>query len=334
MLLAMGRNKYEYFFHRFMQHFFTERDADLLQSIGLNCVRVPFSYKHLEDDMNPRVLKEKGFMHLDRVVEICSSRGIHTILDLHTVPGCQNGDWHSDNHTSYAAFWDFKDHQDRTVWLWEHIARRYKNNIWVAGYNPLNEPCDPLQVRVAAFYDRLEQAIRAIDPSHILFFDGNTFAMEWKGFHRILPNSVYSIHDYSMMGFSTGSRYRGEPEQKSKLRAQFARKCEFHHQHGVPIWVGEFGPTYEREGPETSDINAERYNLLAEQLEIYEKAEISWSIWTYKDIGVMGVVSTSPESAWMKLLQPFLEKKAGLQVDSFTTRPSKEVDVLLANFAD
>lgn len=119
---------------------------------------------------------------------------------MHTAPGGQNGDWHSDNATSYAAFWDYKDHQDRTVWLWEQIAKRYKDNPWIAGYNPLNEPCDPEQVRLPAFYDRLEKALRKIDPEHILWLDGNTFAMEWVGFDHVLPNCVYSLHDYSVCG--------------------------------------------------------------------------------------------------------------------------------------
>ena len=293
MLKVMGQERYSYFFDRLFHHFFTAEDAKLLQSLGINSVRIPFSYKHFEDDMNPRVLKETGFQGLDRVIDLCSAHGIYTILDMHAVPGSQNPDWHSDNHTSYAAFWDFKDHQDRTVWLWEQIAVRYAKNAWVAGYNPMNEPCDPEHVRLPAFYDRVAAAIRAVDPKHMLFLDGNTFAMEWKGFENVIPNAVYSIHDYSMMGFLGGGRFQGLPEQKQKLRSQFTRKCEFHTRRGVPVWVGEFGPTYQADGPDADEINSERYNLLREQLTIYEdEAQVSsWSIWTYKDVGCMGMVS-------------------------------------------
>jgi len=81
----------------------------------------------------------------------CAKHKIYTILDLHAVPGTQNPDWHSDNVTNHAAFWDHKDHQDRVVWLWREIARRYRDNPWVAGYNPINEPCDPLHYRLPAF---------------------------------------------------------------------------------------------------------------------------------------------------------------------------------------
>lgn len=91
---------------------------------------------------------------------------------MHALPGGHNPDWHSDNPTGWASFWDYKDHQDRTVWLWEKIAARYKGNPWVAGYNPINEPCDPEHLRLPAFYQRIEKSIRAIDPDHILWLDG------------------------------------------------------------------------------------------------------------------------------------------------------------------
>ncbi|KAL1866663.1 hypothetical protein VTK73DRAFT_4566 [Phialemonium thermophilum] len=335
LLDVMGRENYDYFFDRFHHHFFTEKDAQLLQSLGFNAARIPFSYKHFEDDANPRVLKEDGFRHLDRMVDLCAAHGIYVILDMHTVPGCQNPDWHSDNHTSYAAFWDFKDHQDRTVWLWEQIAARYRDNPWIAGYNPLNEPCDPQQVRVAAFYDRLEAALRAVDPHHMLFLDGNTFAMEWKGFTHTLPNAVYSIHDYSTMGFPAGQRYKGTPEQDDKLERQYRRKCEFHYRHGVPVWVGEFGPTFESSGrrPDAAQINAERFALLGRQLRIYEGQRVSWSLWTYKDLGHMGTVCVAPDSPYVRLLRPFLDRKARLQTDSASTGPSEELDPLIDGLA-
>jgi aryl-phospho-beta-D-glucosidase BglC (GH1 family) len=335
MIKAIGTENYEYLFDRIIHHFFAEDDARFIKSVGLNSVRIPFSYLRFEDDMNPRVAISKGFEQLDRVVDLCSVHGLYMILDMHVTPGSHNPDWHSDNHTSYAAFWDYKDHQDRCVWLWEEIARRYKDNNWVIGINPLNEPCDPEQYRVAAFYKRLEQTIREICPRYIFFMDGNTFAMEWKGFDGIMPNSAYAVHDYSMMGFPVGERYTGMPAQKAKLRQQYARKAEFHHRHGVPVWVGEFGPTYEqRNPPDADEINSARSDLLDEQLKIFDEEEkASWCLWSYKDIGVMGMVYTSPDSAWMTLLKPFQEKKDRLEIDGATTHPNDELDRLIGTFA-
>lgn len=86
----------------------------------------------------------------------------------------QNQDWHCDSGVHIALFWEHKEFQDRAIRLWEALAKRYKGNTWVAGYNPLNEPADPEQTRLQAWYERAEKAIRKADPDHILFLDGNT----------------------------------------------------------------------------------------------------------------------------------------------------------------
>lgn len=70
MLKALGKEKSDYFFDKWLEYFFTEKDAKFYASLGLNCLRIPVNYRHFEDDMNPRVLKKDGFKHLDRVIEL------------------------------------------------------------------------------------------------------------------------------------------------------------------------------------------------------------------------------------------------------------------------
>lgn len=55
------------------------------------------------------------------------------------------------------------------------------------------------------FYERVEKAIRAVDPNHILWLDGNTFAMDFKAFKSTLPNCVYALHDYAVVSPSKHS---------------------------------------------------------------------------------------------------------------------------------
>jgi aryl-phospho-beta-D-glucosidase BglC (GH1 family) len=239
--------------------------------------------------MNPRVLKESGFKHLDRVIDACAKHGIYTILDLHTAPGGQNTDWHSDAGTHIANFWLHKDFQDRVVWLWEQLAQHYKDNAWIAGYNPLNEPTDPTQSRLIDFYHRVHGAIRKIDPHHALFFDGNTFASDFSHFgdaHKAWDNTAYSIHDYSLYGFPAAPEsYVSSDEQKRRVRRSYEKKREWMDQRGLCVWNGEWGPVYARkqyEGERTGEINTERLRVLKDQLEIYNKDRLSWSIWLYK----------------------------------------------------
>lgn len=328
MLRVLGKEKYEFFFDKWLEYFFTEADAKFFASKGLNCLRIPFNYRHFEDDANPRVLKEGGFKYLDRVIELCAREKIYTILDMHTVPGGQNPDWHSDNVTNYAAFWDYKDHQDRTVWLWEQIAARYKDNPWVAGYNPINEPCDPQHWRLPAFYDRLEPAIRKVDPNHILWLDGNTFAMQWKFFDKALPNCVYALHDYTSYGFPKGETFTGSSEQKNLLELQFLKKAEIMYKLKTPIWNGEFGPVYANPSLDQNaeEVNAARYNVLGAQLSLYDKYKIHWSIWLYKDIGIQGMIHTNPSSKYMRTIASWLARKRALQLDAWGRYPSKEVE--------
>lgn len=147
----------------------------------------------------------------------------------------------------------------------------------------------------------------------------------------MLPNSIYSLHDYSMMGFPTGDRFKATAEQKAKLERQFLRKSEFQRTRNAAIWNGEFGPVYAspRYDEDSDGINQERYSLLGEQLRIYDAHKIHWSIWLYKDIGVQGMVHTSPGSPWNTLIQPFLDKKKRLQLDAWGTYHSQEVDDVL-----
>lgn len=74
MLAVLGQEKYEYFFDRWLEYFFTDEDAAFFSSVGMNCLRIPFNYRHFEDDMDPRVLKKEGFKHLDRVIDLVRRR--------------------------------------------------------------------------------------------------------------------------------------------------------------------------------------------------------------------------------------------------------------------
>jgi hypothetical protein len=209
----------------------------------------------------------------------------------------------------------------------------------VAGYNPLNEPADPAHTNLQVFYSRVEKAIRSVDPDHILFLDGNTYAMDFTHFVTVLPNTVYAMHDYSMMGFPMCEQYAGTGTQDASLKHSFERKVEFMRKNKVPIWNGEFGPVYaSTSDPDHEKTNQGRYNLLRAQLKIYRESSVSWSIWTYKDIGYQGMVYISPDTPWMRLLGPFLKKKAALGTDFWGRNDAKDIqdiyDPLFAHLRD
>jgi endoglucanase len=267
--------------------------------------------------LDPMVLNEKGFQALDRAIQICADHELYTILDLHAAAGCQNQDWHSDNPTHQALFWQHKHFQDRTVWLWQQVAARYKDHAWVAGYNPLNEPADPSGSMLGPFYRRVVSAIREIDPDHIIFLEGNRYAQDVAVLGQPIPNCVYALHNYATPGFIDGGSYpgvsRGEYFDSSVLHQKLIDSCQYMLKNKTPIWIGEFGPVYTG----IPENDAGRYEILKEQLSFYRELGANWSLWTYKDLGLHGMVGLQPDSKWMKKIQPILDKKNILGVDSW-----------------
>ncbi|HYA08890.1 MAG TPA: cellulase family glycosylhydrolase, partial [Gaiellaceae bacterium] len=180
-----------------------------------------------------------------------------------------------------------------------------------------NEPGDVRGETIWPFYQRLYAAVRAVDADHILFLDGNRFSTEFGIFEEIWPNTVYTCHDYALPGFADGGDYpgvsRGELVDRNAVERQFLERTAFMRETQTPVWVGEFGPVYT--GDERRDEM--RHRLLADQLEIYARHGASWSLWTYKDIGLQGVVYADPASPYVRRIAPVLEKKTRLGVDAW-----------------
>lgn len=134
-----------------------------------------------------------------------------------------------------------------------------------------------------------------------------------------------------MMGFPNGPNFEGSQEQITKLETQFIRKAEFMARMGTPIWNGEFGPVYAGANEINAEkINNSRYNLLEQQLSIYDRYHIHWSIWLFKDIGTMGIVTTKQKSKWNELITPFIKKKKkAYQLDGWGRDPTEESDRVL-----
>lgn len=310
---AMGEAAYDAFFARFTRAFFADADAAYLASLGMNCVRLPVNYHHLLD-------LESGLALLRRAVDTSAARGLYTILDLHALPGGQNQHWHSDNPSHVAAFWDHAVLQDQVTAWWEAIAGYFADSPAVAGYNLINEPACPDGDVLAAYYARLAAVVRAADPRHILFLDGNRYGTDFTAFARLaetLDNVVFAAHDYALPGITDGGVYpgatRGEWFDAGVVERTFLRRTEFMTRTGTPVWIGEFGPVYT--GDPASD--AQRYELLGDQLRIYDAHGAGWSLWTYKDLGLQGLVTVSPGSPYARRIADVLAKKKRLGTDAW-----------------
>lgn len=329
---ALGPERAGLLLGSLLDSFFTEQDVAFLADLGVNAVRVPINYRHFEDDMRPREIMSDGFARLDRAVAACRAHGIYTILDLHALPGGQNHHWHSDNRCHRPLLWEHRDFQDRAVALWVAIGEHYRDEPWVAGYNLVNEPADEEGWRLAAFYRRLEREIRAVDSRHVLFLDGNRYAREFDALGPPLPNSVYAVHHYPAPGGASGGPYPGKTRAQhydaEVVAAEFDSLCTYMNEHHVPTWVGETGPVYTGKAANEPELRRGRLRLLADQLRLYNDRGASWSLWTYKDVGVQGLVRVGSTTPWMLHTAASRAKKERLGADSWGSAASAVEDLL------
>jgi aryl-phospho-beta-D-glucosidase BglC (GH1 family) len=331
MVEVLGEGKAQFFFERLLDHMLAESDLKFLKSLGMNTVRLPLNYRHFESDSAPFEYLEPGFERLSRAIGWCEKQGLYAILDLHALPGWQNPDWHSDNGSRQALFWANQQCQDRFVALWEELARRYRGNRAVAGYNVMNEPVtgcprgrfsnryrsnwEPLN----AIYRRVVGAIRDIDPDHIIFLEGDLYSMRFAELDApFADNLVYSSHNYNAAGFGPGAYpgINGGEQWDAAKQAQVFDQTEgarFTRQHQVPLWVGEFGSVYNGRPEEIPD----RLRALDDQIAVFERNGAHWTAWTYKDVGTMGWVMPQPDSEYMQRAGRLLDLKRKLGTDSW-----------------
>lgn len=349
---VLGSGKAEFFFNRMLDNMLGEDDIRFLKECGSTVVRLPLNYRHFEDDLKPFVYKEEGFARLNKVLQWCEKYGLYAILDLHAVQGWQNTDWHCDNDSALACFWEQSHFIDRYIALWEEFAGRYKGNSAIAGYDVMNEPlCNAPRGRftgmekykrdwekINSVFHRVVDAIRKIDPQHIIFLEGDYFASLFEGFEPpFTANLAYSSHNYTPSGFGPGA-YPGvingamwdrEKQLETFLSHEGAR---FTQKHNVPLWVGEFGSVYN--GPKSEE--EDRLRALDDQIGIFETYKTHWTTWTYKDVGVMGWMMLHPESEYMQLVKHELEAKRLLDTDQWMGwlpgTPAKELLRKLADY--
>ncbi len=280
-----------------LENMVSESDVRYLKSLGANSVRIPFGYHHLMDDGNPGVFSEKGFRRLDRAVKLCAENELYVILDLHSAPGGQNPDWHSDNRTGQAEFWDFRCFQDQVIWLWQELAKRYADNPWIAGYDLINEPghtVSPEQIQ--NFYARATKAIRAVDADHILFLEGTDFGRDFTTLGELTdPQTALTVHFYPFVLEEDVLDPSMDDAHRMQIFAEiFEGQIKAAGAYHRPIWCGESG--YEILDGQEAFIA----ELLDHNVRLCEERGISWNLWTYKDARRMGIVVPKKDSNWMR----------------------------------
>ncbi len=272
-------------------HYWTEADFDSCAAMGMNVIRLPFSWMNLvyfgDEPGKSRDLPElrpDAFKRLDWFIENCAKRGIYVILDMHGAFGSQNGQdhsgWINDGWNLYTGE-QAEVNQRNTVWLWGEIAKRYNRSVGVrrdlapaiAMYDILNEPgpkaglTNKLQWDL---YHKIYQEIRKYDPDHIICMEscwGPNDLPRTTDHNYNWKNVIYQYHQYVW-------------DHVNNLEGQKAAYRNIVNQvrsanHGVPTYIGEF----------TAFGIEEAW---AYACSTYNAAGWHWTSWTYKVKSSMG----------------------------------------------
>ena len=296
------------FFDRFIRCFITEKDFAWLKELGVNLLRVPFNYRLFLDDQNPDQYKEEGFRYLDRLLALGRQFQIYILPDLHAVPGGQNPDWHSDNSTGYTQFWHYGLFRSQMAKLWGEIAKRYQEEPYLLGYDLLNEPyvfsdrsAGNGTELIQRFYEEATEEIRKQDHNHILFWEGDHFAMEFGCIHRIQDEQTALMFHYYPTVWDPGLYDKDyAPEKRREVFEKvFTSLLEVRDRYERPVLCGEAGYETDWKDPEFTVM------LLEETARLCRKYQVSFTLWSYKDARFMGMVYPKKNSPWMKLAAEF-----------------------------
>lgn len=255
----IGKAETKVFWQKFLDSYVTEKDIQYLSSIGVNSLRLPFNYRLFtaEDYMGTND-PERGFKYFDKLIRWCRKAHIYIILDMHCAPGGQTGD-NIDDGYGYPFLFESKPDQLQTAEIWKKIAKRYKNETMIIGYDLLNEPIatyfDALQFnpKLEMVYKIITKAIRYVDKNHLIFLGGAQWDSNFKPFGIPFDNKlVYTFHKY------------WTPPTQQVIQDYI----DFGNKYNVPIYCGETG--------ENTDSWVDSFRV------VLEKNKIGWHFWPYK----------------------------------------------------
>ncbi len=245
------------FWQRFRATFIAEEDIAQIRAEGMNHVRLPINSRVVMDEAGDLIAP--GLELIDRAIDWCRKHQLWMVLDLHGAPGGQTGTNIDDSRGSPELFTSGR-YRALTVKLWRALAQRYRDETAVAAYDLLNEPLpNEYQHRYADrlrdLYRDLTAAIREVDRSHMISYEGTHWATNWDVFTEVWdPNSILQFH-----------KYWSSPDRPS-----IQRYIDAGRRLGLPIYMGEGGEN--------------NLDWTQAAFQLYDDNGISWNFWTWKKI--------------------------------------------------
>jgi len=219
--------------------FITEADFQMLASVNANHVRIPVGFwAFIQPDAGEPYVSYGQKAQLERILGYCSRYNIHAIIDLHGLPGSQNGEAHSGRIGAIEFFTDYNiDRSVRTVqavvdWM-NGLNSTLKSTI--SSIQSANEPrvSNNNQLNILkGFYTRAFNIINA-SPYKVpmMFHDGFQGLYAFSDFLLPPANAVIDLHPYHAFppNYDPASIIRNICNERNYYRS-------FH----LPVFFGEW----------------------------------------------------------------------------------------------
>jgi len=290
ILNEYGEDNYNTFWDKYYSVYISEQDIKFIHSLGMNHVRIAINHNLFNKNNFDSSI---AIRELNKLIEYLKKYNIWGIIDIHTVPGGQNPDWHSDNYSGVDNFWTDKNSKLEIIDLWSKIANYYKNEPIIGGFDLINEPCyfnKSNDLEMISFFEACTKAIREVNTNHIIFYSGNTYSRDFSMFSKNLDfNSAYTFHLYPFLQIPQKINSKN---CKKELLESLHKDVTLEHLTNKlkkPLWCGETGHPLHL---------AQNSNILQEFISILESKNIGWALWPLKDCGQMALTFPKKDGKW------------------------------------
>jgi glucan 1,3-beta-glucosidase len=144
---ALGKEKASALLQKHRETWITADDFKWLASHGINSVRLPVGYWVAEEN-SPFIT---GWDTAVQAFRMADENGLSVLLDLHGLPGSQNG-WDHSGRQGAIAWPTSQDNIEHSLRVIEDLAARCKEFKNLLGIELVNEPRDSIPIKILKSY--------------------------------------------------------------------------------------------------------------------------------------------------------------------------------------
>lgn len=291
--------------------------ANTLSSNGFDVVRLGVLFQAVE--LRPGVIDHDYLTSIAKTVAELSSRGVYTLVDFHQDElnqefggeGFPTWSVKTDGlpvkkyvfplaylksnalGRAYDNFWSNSEGpkavrlQGWYVSALEAVARQFRDDPWVLGYDVFNEPwpANATTAELTAFYTRAIAGIRSVDPSHLIWYE------PWLTFNFGAATQIPSFSD-GLLGMSFHDYCLSPSDCATTEQDTVANALAHSTSTGVALLLTEFGAS-------------DDYQDLGRVVGLADANQLSWIEWSYCGCGdPTGTIPPSIEALVYKPGQP------------------------------